>query len=137
MRVIRLLSLVLLVGFVAGLAYAQEQDSEEDSLFAVTVPINRIYPHSQGYEVVYNKTDLYPAVAYLPARWFTGAAGKGEIIFEQNDAVPYMVVYYRNGEFSHVRVFAHSSRSHTSWGVLRSDADLSDEFSSDTLELQY
>jgi len=123
MRVIRLLSLVLLVGFVAGLAYAQEQDSEEDSLFAVTVPINRIYPHSQGYEVVYNKTDLYPAVAYLPARWFTGAAGKGE--------------YYRNGEFSHVRVFAHSSRSHTSWGVLRSDADLSDEFSSDTLELQY
>lgn len=137
MRIIRLLSVILLFGIVAGMAFTQEQDSEEDSLFAVTVPINRIYPHRLGYEVVYNKTDLYPAVAYLPGRWFTGAAGKGEIIQERNDAVPYMTVYYRNGEFSHVRLYVHASRSHTSWGVLRSGVDLTEEFSVETLDLEF
>lgn len=137
MRLIRLLSLVLLVGLVAGIAAAQEQDSEEGSLFAVTIPIERVYPHRLGYEVVYAKSDLYPGVAYLPGRWFTGAAGKGEIIAVQNSAVPYMTVYYRNGEFSHVRLYVHTSRSHSSWGVLRSGVDLTEEFSVETLDLDY
>lgn len=137
MRLIRLLSVVLLVGLVSSMAFAQEQDSEEGTLFAVTVPINRIYPHRLGYEVVYNKTDLYPEVAYLPGRWFTGAAGKGEIIESQSAAVPYMTVFYRGGEFSHVRLFVHPNRTHSSWGVLRSDTNLDEEFSVETLDLQF
>jgi hypothetical protein len=121
----------------SGFAVAQEQDDNEGSLFATTIMIQRVYPHSLGYEVVYNKSDLYPAVAYLPGRWFTGAAGKGEIIYTQDDSVPYMNVFYRDGEFSHVRLYVHSNRMHTSWGVARSGRDMDDEFSSDTLELEY
>ncbi len=137
MRFVRLLPLVLLLGLVASGIVAQEENSGEGSLFAMTVPVERIYPHRLGYRVVYIKTDLFPEVAYLPGDWFTGAAGRGEMIEINHPAVPYMTVFYREGEFSHIRLFVHPNRTHTSWGVLRGDTDFTDEFSVDTLSLQF
>jgi hypothetical protein len=127
---------ILLVASTA--AFGQEQNNDEKTdLLAVTVYVQRVYPHSQGYKVIYNRSDLYPGEVYLPGRWFTAAAGRASIIYSNHPSVPYMTVFYENGEFSHARLFVHSNPSHTSWGALPGGQDLSNEFSVDTLEIVY
>lgn len=125
---------ILLVGVEA---FAQEQDTEHDEILTLTVQIQKVYPHRLGYKVIYDRSDLYPAEAYLPGRWFTAAAGKGEIIYSEHPSVPYMTVVWMNNEFDHVRLFVHANPADRSWGSLPSDLDLRDEFQVETLDLQF
>lgn len=135
----RLVLVAFLFITAVGLIGAQEADAERDpeSIYVATVDVERVYPHPLGYRVVYIRSDLYPDEVYLPGRWFTSAAGKGEIMTRYDDTVPYMQVYYFDGEFSHVRLFVHGNPSHRSWGALPGGEDLSDEFSIETLEINY
>lgn len=131
----RLIALaLLLVTLGVGIVAAQEADR---SIAAVTVYLTRVYPHRLGYRVVYPRTDLYPTEAYLPSRWFTDAAGKAEIIYVADRSAPYMIVYYRGGEFSHVRLFVQRNMAHRTWGALPGDVDYSDAFSVETLDIRY
>ena len=66
---------------------------------------------------------------YLPIEWFTDAASIGELIFDQSRAVPFMHVFYDEGEFSHVRLYLHTRVDHISYGRLSSSEDFSEEFS--------
>ncbi len=138
MKIRSVLAILIILLGASSTAFGQEQnDNEKNNLLALTVYVQRVYPHSQGYKVIYNRSDLYPGEVYLPGRWFTNTDGKGAIIYSNHPSVPYMTVFYENGEFSHVRLFVHSNPSHTSWGALRGAQDLSNEFSSDTLEIVY
>ena len=136
---IRHVSIGLVVALVAIASVSgQEQTTEEDTdLLAVTVYVQRVYPHSLGYKVIYNRSDLYPGEVYLPGRWFTQTEGKGAILYSDHPSVPYMTVFYKNGEFSHVRLFVHPYPSHVTWGALPGGEDLSEEFSAETLEIDY
>ncbi len=128
------LAAVLLTGVEV---FAQDQASGREQIQTLTIPILKVYPHRLGYKVVYNRTDLYPTVAYLPGRWFTAAAGKGEIMYSEHPSVPYMTIIWQNNEFDHVRLVVHTDRTHRSWGALPSDADLREEFQVETLDLQF
>lgn len=136
----RLLIVILVLLIAAGVAFAQEAettDGEDTSLYPMTVYLNTVYKHSLGYKIEYNDTELYFKEAYLPGRWFTAAAGKGEIVYSMDKSVPYMVVYYIDGEFHHLRLFVPQSPYHTAWDQLPSGVDLEEEFSTETLNIEY
>lgn len=138
MKLRSVLAILCFLVVAAPTAFAQDQNSEEETdLVAATVYVQRVYPHSLGYKVIYTRSDLYPAEVYLPGRWFTNAEGKGSIQRSQHPSVPYMTVFYENGEFSHVRLFVHENPTHRSWGALPGGEDLSDEFAIETLEIDY
>ncbi len=131
-----LISVVVALLGVSGV-FAQNQEEEDVDLQVMTVYVQMVYPHSQGYKVIYNRTDLYPGEVYLPGRWFTNAASTGEILYTSHPTAPYMNVFYENGEFSHVRLYVQENRAHRSWGALRGGQDLSEEFATDTLQIDY
>lgn len=137
MKAIRAFLVTLLVLAPLPALLAQDQGGERDQLYAITVQVQRVFPHSLGYKVIYNRSDLYPGEVYLPGRWFTGAAARAEMHYSRHPSVPYMTVFYRNGEVSHIRLFVHADRAHRSWGALPSGQDLREEFSTEELTIRY
>lgn len=135
----RLLSILLVLLVTGGFAFAQEETAPEEdpTLYAMTVYLTNVYRHSLGYKVDYNSSDLYLQEAYLPGRWFTSAAGKGELVYETSDSVPYMVVYYENGAFTHLRLYVPNNPFHSAWDQLPAGTDLSDEFSVEEPQIDY
>ncbi len=131
-----LISVAIALLGVSGV-FSQDQEPEDVDIQVLTVYVQTIYPHSQGYKVIYNRSDLYPGEVYLPGRWFTNAASKGEILYTSHPSAPYMNVFYEGGELSHVRLYAQENRTHRSWGALPGGQDLSEEFSVETLRIDY
>ncbi|MDR0561339.1 MAG: hypothetical protein LBG73_01450 [Spirochaetaceae bacterium] len=117
---------------------AQEENSNASPYYYVNVPIERIYPYKKGYVVDYRtgSTGTMAARTYLPLEWFqdrarneTGAPPKGEVIYlGPGSSYPYLTVYYKDGEFSHVRLYLRRERSHISWGSIRMGEDLDSHF---------
>lgn len=136
-RSILALALLVLMAGVGSVVFAQNNDDDQVDIQVLTVYIQKVFPHRLGYRVIYFKSDLYPGEAFLPSRWFTQAAGKGEIIESEDRNVPYMQIYWHDGEFHHVRLFVHTDRSHRSWGALPSDVDYQDEFAVETLDIAF
>jgi hypothetical protein len=137
MKTIRALLAVVLLLAPIGMSAAQDQGDDDPTLYAISVPVQRVYPHSLGYKVIYNRSDLYPDTVYLPGRWFTEAAGKAEIVRTRHPSAPYLTVFYRNGDVSHMRLFVHADWSHRTWGALPSGEDLREQFSSDEFRIRY
>ena len=104
---------------------------EESDYYYFSFSIEKIFTHRLGYYVVYRRggsTQL--ARTYIPLEWFNsvGPGAKGEIIgLGTGSEWPSMIVYYKNGEFSHVRLRLRQNRLHETWGVVPLDARM-DEF---------
>ncbi|WP_052078571.1 hypothetical protein [Spirochaeta lutea] len=129
--------LVVMLG-VPALGAAQETGiGAESSYFAKTFYILKIAPHTEGYRVTYLTTAGKSAVTYLPINWFTSAAGKAELIESLNPSVPYMDVYWQDGEFSHLRLFVNPDYNDPSWIAFPSGVNAQEEFATETLVLHY
>jgi hypothetical protein len=103
-------------------------DSESE-YFYYNVPIERIYPYRRGYVVKYRKGSKDLATTYLPGEWFTHAGERGELFnLSPGPGWPYLTVYYRGGEFSHVRLYVFKSKAHPSWGNIPPGVDLDENF---------
>lgn len=132
--------LAVLVTLVATASvYAQEKKSskyKESEYYYYNVPIEKIYAYRMGYIVVYRKSGNLFARTYLPAEWFSDIGGKGELIgLNSGHEWPSMSVYYKNGEFSHVRVRARRSRAHETWGIVPLNVNI-DEYFKDIEDIQ-
>jgi len=133
-------------------------DEKASNMYYVNVLIERIYPTSQGYLIRYLKSNGEMGSVGIPNQWFTEAqgandndtgvvgvsrlyvaAGKAEIInLPPGRNWPTMTVFYRNGEFSHVRLYVHRNMSHVTWSYIPQGTDLSRFFTSqDTIDIQY
>ena len=125
----------------AGLpVFAQDQRDERDSEFYyINVSLEKVYPYRKGYIVQYRKGFFEHGKAYLPAEWFTDADSKGEIItLPRGKSWPSMTVYYKNGEFSHVRLYVHRWQSHATWGSVPQNVDIDKNFDNvDTLKIDF
>lgn len=139
MKAARFLVMLLLLGVLIAAVpvVAQQQGEENDDMQAVTVYAQRVYPHRLGWVVIYNRSDLYPGEVYLPVRWFTEAGARGQIIYSNHPSVPYLTVFYRNGQFDFVRLYVSSNTAHRSWGSLPGGRDYDSFFESDTINIQY
>jgi hypothetical protein len=137
--------LVFAAIFIVSLAvvlpvFAQSQKDERDSEFYyVNVTLEKVFPYRKGYVVQYRKGLAQFGRVYLPAEWFTDVNSKGEIITLPAGTVwPSLSVYYKNGEFSHVRLYIHRLPSHESWGFIPQSVDIEKEFDAiETIMIEY
>ena len=110
--------------------------AEKSDYYYLNVPIEKIFLYKAGYIVVYRKGIHQMARTYLPMEWFSKVGGKGELIgLSHGKEWPSLTVYYKDGEFSHVRVKVRRETGHESWGVLPQTANL-DEFFQDVEEVK-
>ncbi|MDR1412170.1 MAG: hypothetical protein LBI91_08185 [Spirochaetaceae bacterium] len=143
-RVLVTLFILILTVFPA---LAQETDSgssskkfeNESEYYPVFVQVEKVYNYSKGYIVVYRKGPFQMANAYLPLEWFNGASGKGEVVRQGSaNTWPRLVVYYKDGELSHVRLYVHRDRNHETWGVARASKELDSKFENvENLKLEF
>jgi hypothetical protein len=149
--------LIVVLIFIAVLSpvFAQEQlprihsaddhydsvNPHSDHMYFLNVPIDRIFPTSQGYIVQYrkNSADNSFGVVGIPNEWFTGAGAKAEYyVLPRGANWPSMSVFYVDGEFNHVRLYVHRSKSHRTWGNVPMGANLSPYFQDmDTLIVEF
>jgi hypothetical protein len=131
----RTVVLVALVFLVLGVfaASAQEQDPK---LYVKTVSIMKILNHALGYKVLYLKSNMDVGEFYVPHTWFK-AGGKAELVLGNTPAFPYFSVFYRDGKFDHIKLYAHENIQHLSWGKLKRQAGDSSKFEVETLDLEF
>jgi hypothetical protein len=123
---------VLIVLFVFQIVpvFAQNVAAENQSeFFYYNVPIERVYPYRRGYVVKYRRGAMGMATTYLPREWFNDAGGKGDLIYlDPGPKWPYLTVYYKEGQFSHVRLYLFRNRGHESWGNIPLGVNLDEQF---------
>jgi hypothetical protein len=120
--------------------FAQQISKEHTSeYFYVNVSVEKIYPYDKGYVVSYRKGINQVAQTYLPVEWFTEAAGRGELItLPPGKNWPSLTVYYKAGEFSHVRLYIHRLKSHETWGNIPLNVNIDDRFENiDTINIEF
>jgi len=132
--------LIIVTIFLALISpvFAQSiSDGNESNMYYVNVPVERVYPTGKGYVVQYRK-GMGVATVGIPNEWFTDAASKAELITLPRGATwPTMTVFYREGEFSHVRLYVHPAKSHPTWSSVSQSTDVSRYFESDTIVLEF
>lgn len=108
------------------------------SFYYVNVPLEKVFPHRLGYMVMYRRSGAELGRAYLPARWFSQAGGKGELLkLGTGKTWPYMTIFYKDGAFSHLRVFVRGDLSHPSWGYLPQGSNIDSQFDIEELRLEF
>jgi len=135
-RRIILLTLLIFI-LLAGFAYAERSD-----YYVKSVPIAKVYMHSLGYRIVYQKSDLNFGVFYVPEQWFDMPANreqdpKAELVMARNPAYPYFSIFWEAGEFSHIRLYLHESLNHQSYGDLENPESFDDQFDIETLSIEF
>jgi hypothetical protein len=120
-------------GFAQNASIPQGHESE---YYYVNVRLDRVYPYRKGYVVSYRKNVREVARLYLPQEWFSGAAAKGELIrLQRGTEWPSLTIYYKGGEFSHVRLYVRPEPNHESWGNIPLTEDL-DRYFEDVTDLK-
>ena len=136
-----ILTIALLTVFAAIIPVFAQQISEENQseYYYVNVPIEKIYLYRAGYVINYRQGINKMGTLYLPNEWFTDAASKGELLtLPKGKDWPTLTIYYKEGEFSHVRLYVHRWKGHTTWGVVPMNVNIDDRFQNiDTLEINY
>jgi len=128
---------IVLVFLLGGLPVsAQDQGG---NLGYINVSLERIWPHRLGYVVQYRRPGNRVGRAYLPMEWFSSGDSRGELItLPPGNSWPSMSVFFRDGEFSHVRLNVHRSPSHHSWGYIPLTVNIDAQFEGvETVELQF
>jgi len=126
----KIILVVVLAVLIQGVSlFAQEKFTTESDYYYYNVPIEKIYAHRLGYVVIYRKGVNLMTRTYLPIEWFTDTAGIGEVYsLGPGKEWPSMTVYYKDGEFSHVRLRLRRSRAHETWGVVPLNANIDQHF---------
>jgi hypothetical protein len=125
----KLLALAILV-LVAGAA------SAESSLYVKSLPIAKITTTAKGYKVVYLTSYGDPKVIYVPLEWFyqnseyrtADGLPKAELDLGLDPSYPYIQFYWKDGAFHHLKIYARSSISDTTWGSVAAGEDYASHF---------
>ena len=131
----RTVTLVSLMFLLLGAAAIGAQDPDPE-LYVKTVGIMKILNHSLGYKVLYLKSSMEVGEFYVPHSWFK-AVGNAELVLGNGQAYPYFSVFYRNGEFDHIKIYAADNIQHLSWGRLKAQVGDSSKFEVETLNLEF
>ncbi|MDR0313772.1 MAG: hypothetical protein LBI14_09240 [Treponema sp.] len=116
-----------LVFFMTQSLYAQNTNHESEYYY-VSVSIEKIYVHSSGYMVTYLR-GFQLVRTFIPHEWFSNPDGKADMIqLGTGSSWPTLTIYYRNGQFSHVRLYVRKDRGHQTWGVVPFSVDIENYF---------
>jgi hypothetical protein len=138
--------IIVAVIFAAILAagsplFAQQnsREGQESNYYYINRSLEKIFPYRAGYIVQYRVGMSRLATVYIPMDWFSRAAARGEIVkLARGQGWPSMSVYYKDGEFSHVRLYVHQHMTHSSWGNVPQTVNVDDRFEGiETIELEF
>jgi hypothetical protein len=144
--------LIIVMVFLAMISpvFAQQQQSMRGkhytsdrpipgNVYVYNVPIVKIFPSSEGYIVQYRRTVFDVGTIGIPNEWFIDAGGRAELMkLPPGTNWPSISVFYIDGEFSHIRLYVHRSKAHTTWGSVPMGADVSRYFeNSDAFALEF
>lgn len=128
------LALIALLVFGVSL-FASAQQTE---IYVKTLYIERIYPTTLGYRIDYRReSSMLLATSYIPLDWFGGPGARARLIEDRSRNVPYVSVYYKDGEFSHLVLFVHPNIQHISYGKLQLTADVEAAFDIEEPDFRY
>ena len=116
--------------------------AEESEFFVKTVPINRVYQHRLGYRIAYTKSDYTFGFLYVPHQWFVREAGtenepRAELVLGSEEEYPYFSIFWRNGEFHHIRLYLKEDLRHNSYADLDNPEAMTDRFDIETLDPEF
>jgi len=111
----------------------------QSDIFYVNISVDKVYPTGMGYIVQYRGSGNQFHTIGIPQEWFSAAASKAELInLPPGRSWPTMTIFYRDGEFSHVRLYVHRAKSHQTWGNIPMHMDVSMYFpDTDTLNIEF
>lgn len=126
------LVLLLMIGFTLFLSAA------ESEYYVKTLYIQKVYSHSLGYKIEYRRSNsMYLAQAYLPLEWFGSPDSPAKLVYANDNSVPFINIYWKNGVFDHLVLFVHQSFQHLSWGTLQQTEDIAARFDLDEPEFVF
>lgn len=133
--------LAVLLGLVLNIGpflFAQST-AKESEYYYVSTPIEKIFSHRNGYVVLYRKGVNQMARTFIPMDWFTDPTGKADLVaLGTGSAWPHLAIYYKEGEFSHIRLYVRRNRSHETWGVVPFNVDIDKYFENvDEIKLEF
>ncbi|UCF95802.1 MAG: hypothetical protein JSV89_11515 [Spirochaetaceae bacterium] len=131
----RTVLLIVLIFLLLG-TLAVSAQTQDPKLYVKTVGIMKILNHALGYKVLYLKSSMEVGEFYVPHSWFK-AGGKAELILGNGPAYPYFSVFYREGKFDHIKLYAPENIQHLAWGRLKRQAGDSSKFEVETLDLEF
>jgi hypothetical protein len=122
--------IVLIFMAVISPVFAQNYSSgSSGEMYYLNIPIEKIYMSGEGYIIQYRKGISEIRTIGVPHAWFTEAGGKAELLkLPAGTNWPSMSVFYRDGDFSYVRLYVHRLKSHTTWSLVPQGADVSRYF---------
>ena len=135
-----ILTIILLCGFAAfSPVFAQISEKNQSELYFVNIPVEKIYLYRSGYIVLYRQGVNRIGTTYIPHEWFTLEEGKAELVtLPSGREWPTMSICYKEGEFSHLRLYTHRWKGHRSWGALPMSIKLDEKFKDiETLEIEF
>ena len=136
-----IITLLFLTVFAIGVPlFAQSIAPEHSSdYYYVNVHLEKIYPTRFGYLLMYRKGVNELGRVAVPNEWFTSAGSKSELItLPKGKNWPSVTIFYKNGEFSHLRLYVHPSRAHSTWGNVPLNADVAGYFENvTTIQIEY
>jgi len=109
--------------------------AENSAYYPVRVSVLKVFSHAQGYEVLYRKGLAGTAAVFIPVTWFV-PGGKAELVQATDPAYPYLVVFYKEGKFDHLRLYVQASLKDPSWGTLDPKAG-EGKFNSEDIKLEF
>ena len=119
---------VLLLAGLPLFAQTQSQANPQQAYYK-TIPILKIWLHPLGYLIQYLNSRQQVAQLYVPLTWFNkGAMSKAEILYGNSRDYPYVTIFWVDGKFDHLRIYALTDFESGTWGVLGTDIDFSKQF---------
>ncbi|MDR0302213.1 MAG: hypothetical protein LBI04_07885 [Treponema sp.] len=129
--------LIIVLFFLALVSpvFAQNNSNDEEgnpNVYYANVPVEKIYLAGTGYVVQYRMSTSQIGTIGIPYSWFTDAASTAELVrLPKGPNWPNMSIFYKDGNFSHIRLYVHGHKSHQTWGVTPQGADVSRYFPED------
>jgi hypothetical protein len=122
------LIVVLFILAVVSPIFAQQEEKRE-SFYYINVPVEKIYPSNDGYIIMYRSGTTLITTIGIPNEWFYDAGGAAQMVkLPLASDWPTMTVFFSEGKFSHVRIYTHPHKSHSTWGSIPQGTDVSSYF---------
>lgn len=121
-----------------GLTVVNLPAQSEEGFYCRSINIDKVYPTSDGYIVVYLKNNLDYHTMYIPMEWVSEESGSlGEVRYGRGSAYPFISIFWSEGSFSYIRLSLHEDRRHSSWGSMNPYVDYSEKFNISELQVEF
>ena len=93
------------------------------------VPLLKVWTHSLGYMLQFFNSHSQVGEIYVPYTWFNqGVNSKADIVYGTDPTYPYASIFWVDGKFDHITIYAYSDFSALSWGILEEVTDRTAKF---------